>query len=78
MEVPTEKAVQDVKDAIDQISGDLPGDVETPIVTRIDVEGQAIMTFAVSSPDMALEELSWFVDDTITRGAAGPSGHRPG
>ena len=26
MEVPTEKAVQDVKDAIDQIRGDLPGD----------------------------------------------------
>ncbi len=48
MEVPTDKAVQDVKDAIDQIRGDLPGDVETPIVTRIDVEGQAIMTFAVS------------------------------
>ena len=58
MEVPTDKAVQDVKDAIDQIRGDLPGDVEAPIVTRIDVEGQAIMTFAVSAPDMTMEELS--------------------
>ncbi len=74
MEVPTDKAVQDVKDKIDQIIGDLPGGVEAPIVTRIDVEGQAIMTFAVSSPDMALEELSWFVDDTITRALQG----RPG
>ena len=74
MEVPTDKAVQDVKDAIDQVRGDLPGDVEAPIVTRIDVEGQAIMTFSVSAPDMALEELSWFVDDTITRGLQG----RPG
>jgi hydrophobe/amphiphile efflux-1 (HAE1) family protein len=74
MEVPTDKAVQDVKDEIDQIIGDLPGDVDTPIVTRIDVEGQAIMTFAVSSPDMSLEELSWFVDDTITRALQG----RPG
>lgn len=67
MEVPTEKAVQDTKDAIDQIRGDLPGGIEAPIVTRIDVEGQAIMTFAVSSPNMTIEELSWFVDDTITR-----------
>jgi multidrug efflux pump subunit AcrB len=74
MEVPTDKAVQDVKDAIDQVRGDLPGGVEAPIVTRIDVEGQAIMTFSVSAPDMALEELSWFVDDTITRGLQG----RPG
>jgi len=74
MEVPTDKAVQDVKDAIDQIIGDLPGDVETPIVTRIDVEGQAIMTFAASSPDMSLEQLSWFVDDVITRALQGQPG----
>ncbi len=74
MEVPTDKAVQDVKDKIDQIIGDLPGDVDTPIVTRIDVEGQAIMTFAVSAPDMSLEEVSWFVDDTVTRALQG----RPG
>jgi len=74
MEVPTEKAVQDTKDAIDQIRGELPGDIEAPVVTRIDVEGQAILSFAVSSPDMALEELSWFVDDTIKRGLQG----RPG
>jgi multidrug efflux pump subunit AcrB len=74
MEIPTDKAVQDTKDAIDQIRGDLPGDVEAPIVTRIDVEGQAIMTFAVSAPDMSIEEVSWFVDDTVTRALQG----RPG
>ncbi len=74
MEVPTDQAVQDTKDAIDQILGDLPGDIEAPTVTRIDVEGQAIMTFAVSSPDMSIEDLSWFVDDTIARALQG----RPG
>ncbi|TAG26873.1 MAG: efflux RND transporter permease subunit, partial [Rhodobacterales bacterium] len=74
MEVPTDKAVQDVKDAVDQIRGDLPGDVEAPIVTRIDVEGQAIMTFAVRAPDMTMEEISWFVDDTITRALQGKPG----
>ncbi|EYD77375.1 RND multidrug efflux transporter, Acriflavin resistance protein [Rubellimicrobium mesophilum DSM 19309] len=65
MEVPTDQAVQDVKDEIDQITGDLPADVETPTVTRVDVEGGAIMTFAVSAPAMTFEELSYFVDDTI-------------
>ena len=74
MEVPTDKAVQDVKDAVDQIRGDLPGGIEAPIVTRIDVEGQAIMTFSVSAPDMTMEEISWFVDDTVTRALQG----RPG
>ncbi len=74
MEVPTDRAVQDVKDAIDQIVGDLPGEADTPIVSRIDVEGQAIMTFAVTAPQMTIEELSWFVDDTITRSLQGEAG----
>jgi multidrug efflux pump subunit AcrB len=74
MEVATDKGVQDTKDAIDQIRGDLPGSIEAPIVTRIDVEGQAIMTFAVSAPNLSLEELSWFVDDVVTRSLQG----RPG
>ena len=65
MDVPTEQAVQDTKDAIDQIRGELPGEIEAPIVTKIDVAGQAIMYFAVSAPALSYEELSWFVDDTI-------------
>ncbi|WP_113340567.1 efflux RND transporter permease subunit [Rhizobium cremeum] len=74
MEVPTEQAVQDVKDAIDRIRGDLPASVDEPIVAKIDVEGAAIQTFAVSSPNMSIEELSWFVDDTIKRALQGQSG----
>lgn len=74
MEVPTDKAVQDVKDAVDQIRGDLPGGIEAPIVTRIDVEGQAIMTFSVTAPDLTMEEISWFVDDTVTRALQGKPG----
>ncbi len=74
MEVPTDQAVQDVKDAIDRVRGDLPASVEEPIVTRIDVEGQAIMTFAVNAPNMTLEEISWFVDDTVKRELQGQPG----
>ncbi|MCU0911081.1 MAG: efflux RND transporter permease subunit [Rhodobacteraceae bacterium] len=74
MEVPTDEAVQDVKDAIDQIVGDLPGGIEAPVVTSIDVEGQAIMTFAVASPDRSIEELSWFVEDVVKRGLQGQRG----
>ncbi len=74
LEVPTDKAVQDVKDAVDRIRSDLPAGIEAPIVTRIDVEGQAIMTFAVGSADMSLEDLSWFVDDKVKRALQG----RPG
>ena len=74
VEVPTDQAVQDVKDAIDRVTGDLPAGVEAPVVTKVDVEGAAIMTFAVTSPGLSMEELSWFVDDTITRAMQGKPG----
>ncbi|NTJ43090.1 efflux RND transporter permease subunit [Agrobacterium larrymoorei] len=74
IEKPTEEAVQDTKDAIDKIRSELPSDIEEPVVSKIDVEGQAIQTFAVSSPNMTLEELSWFVDDTIKRALQGQAG----
>jgi multidrug efflux pump subunit AcrB len=74
LEVPTEQAVQDTKDAIDRIRGNLPSTIDEPIVSKVDVEGQAIQSFAVSSPNMTLEELSWFVDDTVKRALQGQAG----
>ncbi|MGK6316510.1 efflux RND transporter permease subunit [Neorhizobium sp. DT-125] len=74
IEKPTEEAVQDTKDAIDKIRSDLPAGIEEPVVTKVDVEGQAIQTFAVSSPNMTLEEISWFVDDTVKRALQGQPG----
>jgi hydrophobe/amphiphile efflux-1 (HAE1) family protein len=74
MEVPSDKAVQDVKDAMDRVRGDLPAGVEAPTVTKIDVEGQAIMNFSVTAPSLTFEELSWFVDDVIKRNLQGKPG----
>ncbi len=67
LEINTDRALNDVKDAIAKIRSDLPGSVEEPIVQRIDVEGQSIQTYAVTAPAMTPEELSWFVDDTVIR-----------
>ena len=50
------------------------GDLEEPVVNRVDVEGQAILTYAVSAPAMTIEELSWFVDDTVIRKLQGLKG----
>ncbi len=55
LEVETSRALEDVKDAIAKIRGDLPQTADEPIIQRIDVEGQAIQTFAASSPGMTLE-----------------------
>ncbi|MFT4183772.1 MAG: efflux RND transporter permease subunit [Rhizobium sp.] len=74
LEVPTQQAVQDTKDAIDRIRGNLPSTIDEPIVSKVDVEGQAIQSFAVSSPNMTLEEMSWFVDDVVKRALQGQAG----
>ena len=74
LEVDTQTAVTDVKDAVERIRSDLPATSEAPIVNRIDVEGQAILTYAVSAPAMTPEELSWFVDDTVIRKLQGLKG----
>jgi hydrophobe/amphiphile efflux-1 (HAE1) family protein len=74
LEVETQTAVNDVKDAVERIRGDLPASAEAPIVNRIDVEGQAILTYAVAAPAMTIEELSWFVDDTVIRKLQGLKG----
>ncbi|MBE7185178.1 MAG: efflux RND transporter permease subunit [Methylobacterium mesophilicum] len=74
LEVDTQTAVNDVKDAIERIRSDLPATSEAPVVNRIDVEGQAIVTYAVASPGKTIEELSWFVDDTVIRKLQGQKG----
>ena len=74
LEIDQDRALNDVKDAIDKIRLDLPRDINEPIVQRIDVEGQSILTFAAASPGMTLEQLSWHVDDVIKRQLQGLKG----
>ena len=74
LEVNQDRALNDVKDAIDKIRTQLPRNIDEPIVRRIDVEGQSILTFAASAPGWTLEQLSWHVDDVIKRQLQGLKG----
>ncbi len=65
--VNVDRALNDVKDAVAKIRADLPRTINEPIVSRIDIEGLPIVTYAASAPTMSVEGLSWFVDDTIAR-----------
>lgn len=67
LETDTDRALNDVKDAIEKIRAQLPRNIDEPIIERIDVEGQAILSYAASSPALTLEQLSWHVDDVIKR-----------
>ncbi|BCJ90419.1 ABC transporter permease [Terrihabitans soli] len=74
LETDTDRAVDDVKDAISKIRAELPRTIEEPVVNRIDVEGQSIISYAAASPGMTLEQLSWYVDDVVIRQLQGLKG----
>ncbi|WP_102961076.1 efflux RND transporter permease subunit [Mangrovicella endophytica] len=67
LEIDPQRALNDVKDAVTRIRTDLPGAIEEPIVQRVDVSGLPIMTYAVTDPTLSVEELSYFVDDSVQR-----------
>ena len=63
----TDRATNDVRNAVAQIRQDLPQDVNEPIVERLEFIGGSIMTYAVASDKRSVEELSDLVDRTISR-----------
>jgi hydrophobe/amphiphile efflux-1 (HAE1) family protein len=65
--VDIDRALNDVKDQIAKIRGDLPRTIDEPIVSRVDIEGLPIVTYAASAPGMSIEQLSWFIDDSVAR-----------
>ena len=74
LEVPTDRALTDVKDAIAKIRAELPRTIDEPIIERVDIENQPIMTVAITDPAMTMEQLSWFVDDVVRREMQGLKG----
>jgi len=67
LETNVDRAVNDVKDAVARIRGDLPKAIDEPITRRIEIEGGAIMSFGVTAPTKSIEDISWFIDDTVVR-----------
>src|SRR6187455_3280583 len=66
--IDPDEAVNEVKNAVDQVRGDLPDGILEPRVTKNEVGGNGpIGYFAVQADDMTMEQLSWFIDDTISR-----------
>ena len=60
-------AVNEVKNAVDQVRGDLPEGILEPQVVKAQTSSDPIAYFAVSADDMTIEQLSWFIDDTVRK-----------
>ena len=71
---PTDRAVNDVRNVISQIRSNLPEGILEPQVTRVDAEDQPIMVMSAQTTDMTLEELSWYIDNTVAKRLLGVEG----
>jgi multidrug efflux pump subunit AcrB len=64
---PIDRAVADVRDAVAKVRVDLPAGIQEPIVQRLDIDGNEIVAYAVSSSALSNEDVSWFVDNSVSK-----------
>lgn len=67
LEKDIQEAVDDVRSAVGEVRGDLPAAANDPIITKVSTSGFPVVTYSVTGDNMSVEDLSWFVDDTITK-----------
>ncbi|MGY5803211.1 efflux RND transporter permease subunit [Rhizobium sp. LEGMi12c] len=69
-----EAALNEVRNAVDSVKADLPAQMETPSVTKSTVQSSALVTYAVRSTNLNETELSWFIDNDLTKALLSVSG----
>lgn len=71
---PIDRAVNDVRDAIAQIRGDLPEGILEPQVFRANTTDEDIASYSAIARDMTVEQLSWYIDNTVAKELLSVSG----
>ncbi|WP_294034808.1 efflux RND transporter permease subunit [uncultured Moraxella sp.] len=67
LEKDVDEALDDVRSAVSEVQGDLPAAANAPIVSKVSTAGFPVVTYSVSADNMSDTQLSWFVDDTLTK-----------
>jgi hydrophobe/amphiphile efflux-1 (HAE1) family protein len=70
----SDRALNDVKDAVTRIRADLPRNIDEPRVQRYDIAGLPILTYVAIAPSKTPEQVSWFVENVVVRKLQGLSG----
>ncbi|RVD72479.1 MAG: efflux RND transporter permease subunit [Mesorhizobium sp.] len=70
----SEAALNEVRNAVDSAGGDLPAAMQAPSVTKVSVQGSVLRTYMVRSARLNEMELSWLVDNDMTKALLSASG----
>ncbi|MGV1827735.1 efflux RND transporter permease subunit, partial [Agrobacterium vitis] len=63
----TQAALDEVKSAVDQAKSDLPQDMDDPTVSKQSLNSSPLITFVVHSDKLDDAELSWFIDNDMSK-----------
>ena len=67
LEKAVSDAVDDVRDAVMRIRADLPQDLRDPVITKLELAATPVRVHTIASSRMDEQQLSWFVDNDVTR-----------
>src|SRR4051795_2503684 len=71
---PTDRAVNDVRNAVAQVRANLPDGILEPQIIRLDANDEPFSYVGAQTTDMTLEQLSWYIDNTIAKRLLGLPG----
>ncbi|MFM7970905.1 MAG: efflux RND transporter permease subunit, partial [Betaproteobacteria bacterium] len=74
LEKGTQEALDEVRDAVNRVRSDLPGDLRDPQISKLNLAGAPILSYSIASPQLDDEALSWFVDNEVSKALLGVSG----
>ncbi len=70
----SEEALNEVRNAVDGVTADLPQGMAMPTVSKVTTQGSALLTYSIVSDKLDEQDLSWFVDDEVTKAALSVKG----
>lgn len=62
-----QEAVNDVRDAVSRVRGQFPAGATEPVVSRVNVAGGVLLTYAVVSDSLDELNRSWLIDNQISK-----------
>ncbi|WP_312315803.1 efflux RND transporter permease subunit [Stenotrophomonas sp.] len=72
--VPVQQAMDDVRNAVGSVRAQLPTDLQDPVISKVELASQPVLTFALQSAALDAEALSWLVDHQVSRRLLGTPG----
>jgi multidrug efflux pump subunit AcrB len=63
----SEEALSEVRNAVDSARSELPANMNAPTVSKVTSAGGALLTYTVEALRMDEKDLSWFVDNDVTK-----------